>query len=104
MKVSVKQRDGLSVVKIEGDLQIAGVGDAKPELVAILAMNTAIQLDLGDIGVCDTAGIQFLLMLRASALAKGLDVSTIAQSASFRAAIQRIGLGAECFEIRGEGR
>ena len=100
MKITNTQMDGKSVVKIEGDLRIGSVADAKAELVAILAANNDIQLDLSDIGQCDTAGIQLLLMTRASAGAAGNALITIGDTPAFRAALARLGIAAECFEAQ----
>jgi len=98
MKITTNQTDHKIIVKIEGDLLIGEVADAKPALVAALSAGEEVHLDLGATGECDTAGIQFLLMARASALAQGKRFATIAQSASFRAAIQRVGVPVACFD------
>ena len=60
---------------------LASVADAKPELVAALAAGGNIALDLSELGECDTAGIQLLLMACASARAKGRRLQTIGQTA-----------------------
>jgi anti-anti-sigma regulatory factor len=98
MKITTSQTDHAVIVKIEGDLLIGGLAQAKPTMVAALSAGEEIRLDLGATGECDTAGIQFLLMARASALAQGKRFATIAQSASFRTAILRIGVPVACFD------
>jgi anti-sigma B factor antagonist/stage II sporulation protein AA (anti-sigma F factor antagonist) len=98
MNITTNQENGKLVIKIEGDLLIAGVADAKPLITSALAAGQEILLDLSDVGECDTAGIQLLLMARASALAQGKRLVTSSQSASFRAAVERIGVPVGCFE------
>jgi anti-anti-sigma regulatory factor len=98
MKITTSQTDGATVIKIEGDLLIAGVADAKPAIVSALAAADETRLDLGGIEECDTAGVQLLLMVRASLLARGKPFVTTAQSASFQAAVQRVGVPGGCFD------
>jgi anti-sigma B factor antagonist len=99
MRIKLTQADGRSVIRIDGDLRIACVADARPDLVAALAADGEIQLDLGALGECDTAGIQLLLMASASARAGGRRCVTIAHTPAFRAALDRIGIPALCFEF-----
>ena len=94
MKITTSQVDGTAIIGIAGDLRIATVADAKPELVAALAVCGAIQVDLNDIGQIDTAGIQLLLMICASTRAKGQSFAVVGQSDSFRAALDRVGIPA----------
>ena len=98
MKITTSHVDGTSTIKISGDLVISGVAEAKPAIIAAMADAREIQLDLADIGDCDTAGIQLLLMARTSARAQGRPVTATIQSASFRAALQRLGIPAGCFD------
>ena len=100
MQIKVAQTDGTSVVTIAGDLRIGCVADAKPDLVAVLAIGTAIQLDLAKLGECDTAGLQLLLMACASARAKRQGFATIGHTAAFRAALERIGIPMACLEFQ----
>jgi anti-anti-sigma factor len=100
MKITATKTNGKSVVSIHGDLRVASVADARTELVAMLATAGAIELDLSDLGECDSAGIQLLLMTRASARAKGKRFATIGHTASFRATLDRIGIGIECLELQ----
>ncbi len=100
MQISVTQADGNSNVRIEGELRIGSVADAKPELVAMLAAGGEVRLDLRELGECDTAGIQLLLMTFASARAKGRRCITIGHTAAFRAALDRVGIAADCFDFQ----
>lgn len=108
MQITVTQADGVSVLRIAGDLRIASVADAKPEIVAMLASDSDIQIDLGGLRECDTAGLQLLLMTCASARAKGKKFATINTTAAFLAALERVGIPAECFRFQtavpGSGR
>lgn len=98
MKITTTHADGTAIVSIAGELRIATVADAKPELVATLAACDEIQVDLRDVGQCDTAGIQLLLMACASARAKGKRFATMGHPAWFRAALERVGIPFDCLE------
>jgi anti-sigma B factor antagonist len=100
VKITTTQADGRSALRIEGDLRIASVADAKPELVATLAACSTIQLDLSELDQCDTAGIQLLLMASASARASGKGFELIGDTALFRAALDRVGIPVECFDVQ----
>jgi anti-anti-sigma regulatory factor len=99
MRIKLTQADGRTILRIEGDLRIDGVADAKQELSAALAAGGEFQLDLGGLGECDTAGMQLLLMTSASARANGRRCATIGHTPAFRAALDRIGIPAGCFDF-----
>ena len=101
MQITVTQADGAAVVRIAGDLRIGAVADAKPALLAALARGSDIRLDLGELGECDTAGLQLLLMTRASARAKGVGFVATGHSAGFCAALARVGIPIECLDVGG---
>ena len=92
MKVTTTQNDGRSTVKIQGNLLISTVGGLKAPLLAALDTGKAIELDLSAVGGCDTAGVQVLLMARASARGKGTAFSISATSASFESASLQSGV------------
>lgn len=98
MKITTSRVDGTSTIKIEGDLVISGVAEAKPEIVAAIAEATTIELDLGGIDECDTAGLQMLLMARASTFALGKRMVATIQSSAFQSALERVGIPAGCFD------
>jgi anti-anti-sigma regulatory factor len=100
MQIDVAPADGGSVVRIQGELRIACVAEAKPHLVAMLAAGGDILLDLSELGECDTAGIQLLLMTCASTRAKGRRCVTIGHTAEFRIALDRVGIASEYFEFQ----
>jgi anti-sigma B factor antagonist len=100
VKITTTQADGRSALRIEGDLRIASVADAKAEIVAAFAACGAVQLDLSELGQCDTAGIQLLLMASVSARASGKGFELIGHTALFRAALDRVGIPVECFEVQ----
>lgn len=104
MKITTTPFDGKSVIKVEGDLQISFVAAAKPDFLAVLDTEGDLLFDLSDVGECDTAGVQLLLMVLKSAKAKGNRRVTFSHSASFQAAADRIGIPAECFEYEKETR
>ena len=92
MQITTTQTEGRRASPSSGDLRIATVADAKPELVAALAACDTMLIDLSDLGQIDTAGIQLLLMVRAGARAKGKGFALVGQTDSFRAALDRIGI------------
>ena len=103
MKITTSRIGGTSTIKIQGDLVISGVAQAKPEIVAAMADATEIELDLGEVDDCDTAGLQLLLMARASANALGKRLATTARSAPFREAMERTGIPVGCFDSQEGG-
>jgi anti-anti-sigma regulatory factor len=104
MQINVTQTDDGSIVAIVGELRLAAVADAKPDLVAALATQGALKLDLSDLGDCDTAGLQLLLMTCASARAKGKRCVTVGHTAAFRAALDRVGIAAASFALQAVAR
>lgn len=71
------------------------MADAKLQLVTALAAYDEIQVDLSEVGQCDTAGIQLLLMARASACAKGKRWMPKGHTDSLRVTLDRIGISVE---------
>ncbi len=99
MKITCTELGGAAIITFEGDLLIDGVADAKPELVAAMGASKDIRLDLGGIRACDTAGLQLLLLARASARARGAKIQLIARPASFNTAADRIGIPSGAFDL-----
>jgi anti-anti-sigma regulatory factor len=97
MKIGITQTGGISTVALAGELQVAFVGEAKEALMAVLRDSTAIVFDLRDVTRCDTAGVQFLLMVRASARARNIGFSMPLSSVVFQAAIDSAGIPLNCF-------
>lgn len=95
VKVTTTETDGATILGISGDLRIATVADAKLQLVTVLAAYDEIQVDLSEVGQCDTAGIQLLLMARASACAKGKRWMPKGHTDSLRVTLDRIGISVE---------
>jgi anti-anti-sigma regulatory factor len=100
MTITTSQTDGMTILKVGGDLLIGNVTESKPAIVAALAMSGDLRLDLSEIGECDTAGMQLLLMARASARAQGKRFFTTALTSSFQAIVARIGILPEYFECQ----
>ncbi|MGA7713054.1 MAG: STAS domain-containing protein [Rhizomicrobium sp.] len=103
MDITNTQVEDTSIVKIEGDLLIGCVAQAKPKIVAALAAGDKVLLDLGNLGECDTAGIQLLLMARASARSQSKSLFVTANSTSFLTTLERVGIPADVFEYRNAG-
>jgi anti-anti-sigma factor len=98
MKISTQRTDGKSVIRIEGDLLIGGVAEAKSDLAASMDGAPDILLDLGGLEDCDTAGLQLLLMARASARTQGKTFAVTARSTAFEAIVRRLGIADEDFQ------
>jgi ABC-type transporter Mla MlaB component len=91
------QTDGILRVECQSELCVMDVAQARDEILPLLPGCTGIMLELADIAECDTAGIQFLLMLRASAQAASIPLSASPLSLCFQDAIDRAGIPAFCF-------
>jgi anti-anti-sigma factor len=100
MRLTSTRNDGTVVIALAGDLRIATVADAKPEMIAAMAAGDDIQIDLSKVGRCDTAGIQFLLMACVSARAGGKRWAMTGHSESFRSVLDRVGIPIESFGSR----
>ena len=57
--ITMHQTGGGAVLKIQGELKIGSVADAKIEFVRALAACSELRVDVSELGQCDTAGIQF---------------------------------------------
>ena len=95
MEITITQTDGMMMLGILGDLRIATVADAKAQLVPVVAAWEKSRLISVELGQCDTAGIQLLLMVCASARAKGKRLATSGHTNSLRPTLDRIGISVE---------
>jgi ABC-type transporter Mla MlaB component len=100
VKITMNQMGGGAVLKTQGELKIGSVADAKIEFVRALAACSELRVDVSELGQCDTAGIQLLLMAGVSARANGKAFGLIGDTASFYAALERVGIPVECFAAR----
>ncbi len=103
MDITTTQTDDTSIVKIEGDLLISGVAQAKQKIVAAFAAGDNVLLDLSNLRECDTAGIQLLLMARASARSQNKNMRLTAESKSVQSTLERVGLPPDIFEYQYAG-
>jgi anti-anti-sigma regulatory factor len=94
MEIVSSGTDGDEVHRLVGSLRLAGVAAAAAALLALLAQGRALRLDLAAIDECDTAGVQLLLMARASARARGTRFAAVGHSAALHAALARVGIAA----------
>ena len=99
MKITCTELDAAAIVKVEGDLLIDSVAEAKPQLIAAMAASKDIRLDLGGIRACDTAGLQLLLLARGSARARDARIRVTARSPSFDTAAERVGIPFDAFNL-----
>lgn len=102
MNLTITRTDGGMAVKATGDLLISDVAEAKINYVAVWSENSDIRLDLSEIGEIDTAGLQLLLMFRASARTKDRRLAISGHSASLLAVLERTGIPAACFDCQRE--
>ena len=98
MALTVIQVAGTDTFQLEGDLVVAEVAHAKPLLMAAMAAaGDRFRLDVGGVGECDTAGVQLLLMVRASASSQGSRFEIIHAPAPLLGVLERLGLPRSCF-------
>ena len=90
----------MATVKIDaGDsIEIAGVGELKPEWLRLCAGADEVEVDLGAIQRIDTAGLQFLLAFRieTAAVKQRLQFKNVSAAAAKAAA--QVGLSRELFQ------
>ncbi len=101
MKITCTNSNGAAIIVLEGNLLIDRVAEARPGIMTAIAESNDIQLDVAGIRACDTAGIQLLLSVRGSALAKGASMQLTARSPSFIAAGERIAVPCSAFDVAG---
>ncbi|MFI6155141.1 STAS domain-containing protein [Kitasatospora sp. NPDC051170] len=76
---SRKTRSGAVVCSLAGDLDIETLDQAPRTLAALVARRpAAVVLDLRDVALCDSSGLNLLLRTRLAAQREGLDLSLAA--------------------------
>ncbi len=87
-----------------GELSIAVAQDQRAALLAALAEDgPQLQLDLGHIEACDSAGVQLLLALQRSTEQRGRRLHITAASSAVQQALATYGLGERLLGTTGEG-
>ena len=95
MEITKTQQDGNAILKIEGSLSIYEAADLREELLANVIGD--LTLDLSEVDVCDTAGVQILVAAGKSADRAGKSFTAVGYSAGVKEAFGQVGLN--CQEI-----
>ena len=80
MQINVRQEDGICRLQMEGELTIYHGQEIKDELIAHLAANAEVELNLGGISELDTAGFQLLLAAKQEGTRLGKTVRFVSHS------------------------
>jgi anti-sigma B factor antagonist len=80
LEIHQAKRNGQTVLKLQGDLNIYAVDAARRELAAKLEKHPGISLDLSGVTEIDTAGIQLLFWLKGELHRLGQDLPLICHS------------------------
>ncbi len=80
-------------LEIEGDLTIYAAADLKEKLLAALAEETEIEVNLARVGEVDTAGVQLLILAKREAARLGKELHLTGHSPAVLEALDLIYLG-----------
>lgn len=94
MSKPTRRRKGPSTMKLDGDLTIYAAASVQQQLLAALNAGHALDLDLGEVGDFDTAGVQQVLSLARECEALGRPLRVVAASDSVREVFGLFGLDA----------
>jgi anti-sigma B factor antagonist len=67
MTISSKNKNGLSLLQIEGDMTIYTAAEIKAELLAYIAQPCEREIDLSEVSEMDSAGLQILILAKREA-------------------------------------
>ncbi len=67
MAFTTEEKDGRTILKVEGALSIYEASALREALLACLENDAGLELDLGSVTECDTAGLQLLYAARKTA-------------------------------------
>lgn len=73
MHVDIKKSNGTTKAKLHDALDVAGVAEARDQLLQVLESGESIRFDFSSLAEIDTAGVQLALALRKEAAARGKD-------------------------------
>jgi anti-sigma B factor antagonist len=67
MPIHAETKDGLSFLKIEGDMTIYTAAELKAELMPYITLSVEREIDLSGVSEIDSAGLQLLLLAKREA-------------------------------------
>lgn len=67
MQVSIETRDGVSLLRIEGEMTIYTAADLRAQLLPRLAEPQELEIDLSGVSELDSAGVQLLILAKREA-------------------------------------
>jgi anti-sigma B factor antagonist len=80
MTISSKNKNGLSLLQIEGDMTIYTAAEIKAELLAHIAQPCEREIDLSEVSEMDSAGLQILILAKREAERHGTRLRLTAHS------------------------
>lgn len=90
--IHVSTEAGRHIARIEGELTIYDAAANKPALLAALAGNAELEINLSGVTEIDSAGLQLLLLTKREALRSGKDLRLVAHSEATLTVIDLLGL------------
>ena len=75
-------------LNIEGELTIYTAAETTERITAALAADSALDIDLSQVGEIDSAGLQLLIMAQRAAKALGRDVALVNHSTAVRECLE----------------
>jgi anti-sigma B factor antagonist len=67
MPIHAETKDGLSLLKIEGDMTIYTAAELKAELMPYITLSVEHEIDLSGVSEIDSAGLQLLMLAKREA-------------------------------------
>lgn len=95
MKLQITALPDTHTLRLVGDLDLYHVESAREALLNQLSEKPVLELDLGGVETCDTAGMQLLLAARCSAVASGKTFSISTRSPAVERCGELLGLTPE---------
>lgn len=92
MTSSTTQKRDAAVLRIEGEMTIYRSAELKDLLLAPLAYDKALDVDLSGVTEIDTAGVQVLMVAKIVALARGCELRLHAHSAALLETLELLNL------------
>jgi anti-sigma B factor antagonist len=98
MKNKKKQKLNKELLAPEGQLTIYRVDELKRELLSLLNSNDFLELDIGNVNECDTAGLQLLCSLKKTSIETKKKFIITGESKSIEDVMVRTGITSDMIE------
>ncbi len=63
MNIVIKEQDGIKIAEVTGDIDSKSAPEAQEQLLAFVAANKTVVLDLKSVGFMSSAGLRMMLLL-----------------------------------------